>query len=130
MKVNVKNWYSEGRTILILTALVVISVLGTVVGSLFNADSLNNLSQDVGNIEEVNDRIDLGQRINSCRASVQAGYDAALANVLVEVLTTPDDDSPVSANIVNRFVSSRDELEMLEQQRICTSQNPSRSLEK
>lgn len=133
---KISDWFkSESRLITIVVAVMLISVLGTVGGAIYNAASVNNLTEAVSSVSEVNDRIGTGQERTSCRTAVQAGYDASFSRIILGLLAD-DEDIPegllqdtysITPQVLVNFEKSVHELALLENGKICVGDTPTRA---
>jgi hypothetical protein len=133
---RLSNWLSKGNSVLVLAGVVVLSVVGMVGGSLFNASSVNNLTQAVGDVNQVQTQISQGQLRTSCRTAVQADYDATLSVIVLasivddlppELVGNLPDQYHVDAGSLNEFAESVEELKLLSEGQICVGPNPVRA---
>lgn len=132
---KLKSGTKEGRLITTVVAVMLISVLGTVGGAIYNAASVNNLTEAVAAVSEVNDKISVGQERTSCRTAVQAGYDASFSRIILGLIADDEDvpegllsqDYSITPNVLVAFERSVIELDLLENGQICVGDNPTRA---
>lgn len=132
---GIGNWIkTESKMISIVVAVMLISVLGTVGGAIYNAASVNNLSQSVQKVNQVSDAQNASFARTACRTAVQASYDASFSRIILGLLASNkdvpkgllQDTYSITPAVLVSFERSVQELALLEKGLICVGDTPSR----
>lgn len=129
MMSRLRAWVTESRITVIVVVVMLISVLGTVGGSIYNAASVNNLTEAVTAVRQLSDQMSRAQEVTACRTSVQAAYDASIAPILLVAFDDAREEALTPEqirNLIDHFGEAVDELALLEQEKICVGDNPTR----
>lgn len=126
---KLKEWFTqEGKLTSIVIAIMCVSVFGTVAGSVYNAASVNNLTESVSAVNRVYEQVKVNQEVTLCRTSVQADYDSALASLFGQQLSGEVDEvEDFGPELVERFSNSIKELDLLRDQKICVPPDVNRA---